>query len=39
MITLTIMCIVWGTVSLVGAVKEVIIGDKRTIKRSKCIKQ
>ena len=38
MITLTITCIVWGTVSLVEAVKEVIIGDKRTIKRSKCIK-
>lgn len=38
MITLTIICIVWGTVSLVEAVNEVIIGDKRTIKRSKCIK-
>ena len=38
MITLTIICIVWGTVLLVEAVKEVIIGDKRTIKRSKCIK-
>lgn len=38
MITLTIICTVWGTVSLVEAVKEVIIGDKRTIKRSKCIK-
>lgn len=38
MITLTIICIVWGTASLVEAVKEVIISDKRTIKRSKCIK-
>ena len=37
MITLTIICIVWGTTSLVEAVKEVIINDKRTIKRSKCI--
>ena len=38
MITLTIICIVWGTTSLVEAVKEVMIGDKRIIKRSKCIK-
>lgn len=38
MITLTIICIAWGTTSLVEAVKEVVIGDKRTIKRSKCIK-
>ena len=38
MITLTVICIVWGTISLVEAAKEVIIGDKRTIKRSKCIK-
>ena len=38
MIILTIICIIWGIMSLVEAVKEVIIGDKRTIKRSKCIK-
>lgn len=38
MITLTIICIAWGTTSLLEAVKEAIIGDKRTIKRSKRIK-
>lgn len=38
MITLTVICIIWGIMSLVEAVKEAIIGDKRTIKRSKCIK-
>lgn len=38
MITLVSVCIIWGTMSLVEFVREVIIGDKRTIKRSKCIK-
>lgn len=38
MITLAVICIIWGIMSLVESVKEVIIGDKRTIKRSKCIK-
>ena len=38
MITLTVICIIWGIMSLVEAVKGMIIGDKRTIKRSKCIK-
>lgn len=38
MITLTVICIIWGIMSLVEFVEDVIIGDKRTIERSKCIK-